>query len=137
MGIKDIQGALPINFPSDTNYYQLGVERLAYLNKTSIEANAKPLVDNFSPTMDYALKAHLFGYLFSRDNLPPLERELVVVSTLSALGNVNAQLRSHLRITRNLGVGNDQMQKVISTLQQSIGNDLANNAQSVLQQLAN
>ena len=87
--------------------------------------------------MDYALKAHLFGYLFSRDNLPPLERELVVVSTLSALGNVNAQLRSHLRITRNLGVGNDQMQKVISTLQQSIGNDLANNAQSVLQQLAN
>lgn len=136
-GIKDVQGAIPSTLPSDTNYYQLGIERLAYLNKTSIKDNTKPLFENFSPTMDYALKAHLFGYLFSRDNLSPLERELVVVSTLSALGDVNAQLRSHLRITGNLGVDNVQMQKVINTLQQSIGNDLANNAQSVLQQLSN
>ena len=59
----------------------------------------------------------------------------MVVSTLSALGDVNAQLRSHLRITRNLGVNNTQMQKIVATLQQSIGVDLANNTQSVLQQL--
>ncbi|MDC5403383.1 carboxymuconolactone decarboxylase family protein [Acinetobacter baumannii] len=134
-GIKDTQGAMPSTLPSNTDYYQLGIERLAYLNKTSIEDNSKPLFDNFSPTMDHALKAHLFGYLFSRDNLPPLERELVVVSTLSALGSVNAQLRSHLRITQNLGVDATQMQKIMTTLQQAIGNDLANNAQSVVQQL--
>ncbi|MFU8927977.1 cupin domain-containing carboxymuconolactone decarboxylase family protein [Acinetobacter puyangensis] len=134
-GIKDIQGALPNTLPSGTDYYQLGIERLAYLNKTSIEDNTKPLFENFSPTMDYALKAHLFGYLFSRDNLAPLEREIIVVSTLSALGDVNAQLRSHLRITQNLGLNSVQMQKIISTLQQSIGIDLAKNAQSVLQQL--
>lgn len=135
LGIKDVQGAVPSTLPSDTNYYQLGVERLAYLNKTPVQDNEKPLFENFSPTMDYALKAHLFGYLFSRDNLSPLERELVVVSTLSALGDVNAQLRSHLRITRNLGVNDTQMQKIVATLQQSIGVDLANNTQSVLQQL--
>ncbi|WP_335977992.1 carboxymuconolactone decarboxylase family protein, partial [Acinetobacter calcoaceticus] len=134
-GIKDTQGAMPSTLPSKTDYYQLGIERLAYLNKTSIEDNSKPLFDNFSPTMDHALKAHLFGYLFSRDNLPPLERELVVVSTLSALGDVNAQLRSHLRITQNLGVDAAQMQKIMMTLQQAVGNDLANNAQSVVQQL--
>lgn len=134
-GIKDTQGAMPSTLPSNTDYYQLGIERLAYLNKTSIEDNSKPLFDNFSPTMDHALKVHLFGYLFSRDNLPPLERELVVVSTLSALGDVNAQLRSHLRITQNLGVDATQMQKIMTTLQQAVGNDLANNAQSVVQQL--
>ena len=106
-GIKEIQGALPSTLPRGTDYYQLGIKRLAYLNKSSIEDNTQPLFENFSPTMDYALKAHLFGYLFSRDNLAPLEREIVVVSTLSALGDVNAQLRSHLRITRNLGMGND------------------------------
>ncbi|MEG2193134.1 MAG: carboxymuconolactone decarboxylase family protein, partial [Oscillospiraceae bacterium] len=126
-GIKDIQGALPSPLPSDTDYYQLGIERLAYLNKTSIEDNTKPLFEDFSPTMDYALKAHLFGYLFSRDNLLPLEREIVVVSTLSAMGDVNTQLRSHLRITRNLGVDATQMQRIISTLQQAVGSDLANN----------
>ena len=134
-GIKDIHGAMPSSLPSHTDYYQRGVERLSYLNKTSIEDNSKPLFENFSPTMDYALKAHLFGYLFSQDNLPPLERELVVISTLSALGNVNAQLRSHLRITQNLGVDAVQMQKIMAALQQAVGSDLANNAQSVLQQL--
>lgn len=134
-GIKDIQGAMPTPLPNSTDYYRLGIERLAYLNKTSIQDNSKPLFENFSPTMDYALKAHLFGYLFSRDNLPPLEREIIVVSTLSALGDVNAQLRSHLRITQNLGVDSVQMQKIINTLQQAVGRDLANNAQSVLKQL--
>lgn len=134
-GIKDLQGALPSTLPRGTDYYQLGIEQLADLNKTSIEESSKPLVADFSPTMDYALKAHLFGYLFSRDNLSPLEREIVVVSTLSAMGDVNAQLRSHLRITQNLGVDSVQMQKIISTLQQAVGRDLANNTQDVLQQL--
>ncbi|CAM4345591.1 hypothetical protein F901_02050 [Acinetobacter dispersus] len=134
-GIKDIQGALPSTLPSGTDYYQLGIEKLADLNKTSIEESSKPLVENFSPTMDYALKAHLFGYLFSQDNLSALEREIVVVSTLSAMGDVNAQLRSHLRITRNLGGDATQMQKIISNLQQAVGRGLANNAQDVLQQL--
>ncbi|WP_224965193.1 cupin domain-containing carboxymuconolactone decarboxylase family protein [Acinetobacter guillouiae] len=134
-GIKDIQGALPSTLPRGTDYYQLGIEQLADLNNTSIEESSKPLVADFSPTMDYALKAHLFGYLFSQDNLSPLEREIVVVSTLSAMGDVNAQLRSHLRITRNLGVDTAQMQKIISTLQQAVGRGLANNAQDVLQHL--
>ena len=124
-GIKDMQGVLPSTLPSDTDYYQLGKERLVYLNKASLEDNSKPLFENFSPTMDYALKAHLFGYLFSRDNLAPLEREIIVVSTLSALGDVNAQLRSHLRITQNLGVGSVEMQKIMVTLQQAVGNDVA------------
>lgn len=134
-GIKDLQGALPSTLPRGTDYYQLGIEQLADLNNTSVEESSKPLVENFSPTMDYALKAHLFGYLFSQDNLSPLEREIVVVTTLSAMGDVNAQLRSHLRITRNLGVDTTQMQKIISTLQQAVGRDLANNTQDVLQQL--
>lgn len=136
-GIKDLQGALPSTLPRGTDYYQLGIEQLADLNNTSIEESSKPLVENFSPTMDYALKAHLFGYLFSQDNLSPLEREIVVVSTLSAMGDVNAQLRSHLRITQNLGIDAAQMQKIMNVLQQTIGNDRTHNAQSVLKQLAN
>lgn len=134
-GIQDVQGAAPSSLASDTNYYQLGNETLARLNKTPLEQSSKPLFDNFSPTIDHALKAHLFGYLFSRDNLGYLERELVVVSTLAALGDVNAQLTSHLRITRNLGVDNTQMQKIMKTLEQDVDPAVARNAQNVLQQL--
>lgn len=134
-GIKDIPGAMPTNLPENTNYYQLGSETLAYLNKTPLAERSQPLFDNFSPTIDHALKAHLFGYLFSRDNLAYLERELVVVSTLAALGDVNAQLTSHLRITRNLGVDKTQMQKIITTLEKDVDPAVSRNAQNVLQQL--
>lgn len=134
-GIRDIQGATPRTLASDTNYYQLGNETLAYLNKLPLEQSSLPLVDNFSPTIDHALKAHLFGYLFSRDNLGFLERELVVVSTLSALGNVEAQLRSHLRITKNLGVDDTQMKKIIVTLEQEVNAQTSRAAQTVLQQM--
>jgi 4-carboxymuconolactone decarboxylase len=134
-GIQDVQGATPTALVSDTNYYQLGNETLAYLNKIPLEKSSQPLFDNFSPTMDHALKAHLFGYLFSRDNLGYLERELVVVSTLSALGDVNAQLTSHLRITRNLGIDQTQMQRIMKTLGKEVDPAVARNAQNVLQQL--
>ena len=134
-GIQYAEGSAPSSLARDTNYYQLGSETLAQLNKTPLEQSSKPLFDNFSPTIDHALKAHLFGYLFSRDNLGYLERELVVVSTLAALGDVNAQLTSHLRITRNLGVDNTQMQRIMKTLEQDVDPAVARNAQQVLQQL--
>lgn len=134
-GIKDPQGAMPSKLPDNTDYYQRGNETLARLNQIPLEQSSQPLFDNFSPTMDHALKSHLFGYLFSRDNLGYLERELVVVGTLAALGNVNAQLRSHLRITQNLGVRPSEMKKVMSTLKNSVGKDVARNAEGVLQLL--
>jgi len=134
-GIKDTAGAMPGNLPDNTDYYQLGSETLGYLNKTPLAESSQPLFDNFSPTIDHALKAHLFGYLFSRDNLGYLERELVVVGTLAALGDVNAQLASHLRITGNLGVDPTQMQKIITTLEKDVDPAVSHNAQQVLQQL--
>ncbi|MBF7681885.1 carboxymuconolactone decarboxylase family protein [Acinetobacter sp. B5B] len=134
-GIKDEEGALPHVLADSTSYYQRGIAQLSALNKASVAENSKPLFDNFSPTMDYALKSHLFGYLFSRDNLSPLDRELVVIGSLSALGGVNAQLRSHLKITQNLGVHKTEMQRIIVMLRQSIGEDWASNTQNVFNEI--
>lgn len=135
-GILDEQGVQPKSLPSSTNYYQLGTETLADLNNTDRANSVAPLFDNFSPTMDYALKSYLFGYLFSRDNLSSLDRELIVVTTLVALGDVNPQLRSHLRIIRNLGVDATQMHKVMVNLQQVLEKEQIENADYVLKQLA-
>ncbi|MFB9134486.1 cupin domain-containing carboxymuconolactone decarboxylase family protein [Vibrio olivae] len=134
-GIHDNMGVLPNDLPKSTDYYQRGNQTLAYLNQVPVEQVSGPLFNNFSPTVDHALKAHLFGYLFSRDNLPHLYRELVVVSSLSALGDVNAQLRSHLRIATTLGVDATQMDRVFSQFEQAMGGDLTTNAKSVLLQL--
>ncbi len=136
-GITDPLGATPTTstlktLAGDTHYYQLGAETLAYLTKAPAE---QPLLDNFSPTIDYALKAHLFGYLFSRNNLNYIDRELVTIATLSALGNVNNQLNSHFKIVYNLGLGDHQLQQIIATLDKEVEPKVAKNSLSVLQQL--
>lgn len=134
-GIIDTAGPMPSDLASNTNYYELGNNTLSRLTGRSITEASAPLFDNFSPTIDYALKTHLFGYLFSRDNLGYLERELVVVSTLSALRNVNPQLRSHLNITKNLGVNEHNMDKIFKILKRDLGGATANNTKSVWQKL--
>jgi 4-carboxymuconolactone decarboxylase len=131
-GILDQQGPTPNNLASDANYYELGTETLSYLTNTSAQ---EPLFENFSPTIDYALKAHLFGYLFSRDNLSYVDRELVTIATLAALGNVNSQLTSHFKVVQNLGLKDTQLQQIITTLKNEVNPDTANNSAAVLQQL--
>ncbi|OOF71342.1 carboxymuconolactone decarboxylase family protein [Rodentibacter caecimuris] len=66
--------------------------------------------------IDYALKAHLFGYLFSRDNLSAVNRELVTVSTLADLETVQNQLRSHFGILKNLGLNETELKRLIAKL---------------------
>lgn len=135
-GIQDKQGDVASDLPETTDYYQLGTVTLGALQKRSTAEAQQPLFDNFSSTMDHALKAHLFGYLFSRDNLVPLERELVVLGTLSALEGTNSQLTSHLRITQNLGVNDAQMQRIIQTLADQVDPALAENAETVYLQMS-
>jgi len=130
--IKDTTGSAPTPSTNDINYYQLGTETLSYLTNAPAD---KPLVENFSPTIDYALKAHLFGYLFSRDNLSYIDRELVTIATLAALGNVNSQLTSHFKIVQNLGLKDSQLQQIIATLKVDVNADIATNSSAVLQQL--
>lgn len=131
-GIQDYAGPLPNNIASDTNFYQLGTETLSHLTNAPAD---KPLFENFSPTIDYALKAHLFGYLFSRDNVSFIDRELVTLATLSALGNVNSQLTSHFKVTYNLGLRDKQFQQVIQILDKEVNPEIAKNSEAVLQQL--
>ena len=135
-GIHDLQGATASVLPNTTNYYQLGNETLAKLQKRELSDAEKPLFENFSPTIDYALKAHLFGYLFSRDNLSALDRELVVLSTLSTLEGVDSQLASHLKITQNLGVDAVHMERFIDVLSQQVDAEMAKNTQRVFQQIS-
>lgn len=68
--------------------------------------------------VDYALKAHLFGYLFSRDNLSAVNRELVTVSTLASLETVQNQLCSHLGILKNLGLNETELKQVVDEIRQ-------------------
>ena len=124
-GIQDPQGNPPTQAePSD--YYALGTHTLNTLNGRDNSA----VLWNFDG-VDYALKAHLFGYLFSRDNLSAVNRELVTISTLASLETVQNQLRSHLGILKNLGLNETELKRVMDQIRQQ-NPTAADKAESVL-----
>lgn len=130
-GIKDEAGkdASPVAAGSD--FYELGEQTQEYIFGRDYSGTA--LFD--SPAVDYGLKAYLFGYLFSRDNLGFLEREIIAVSTLAALDNVNMQLKSHLDGARNLGVTDEQFERIFKILSECVGETKVQNARDVLKSL--
>lgn len=127
-GIADKADNQTVNFAGGDTAYQTGVANL-----TTLTGRTPPDVLAGYEGVDYALKAHLFGYLFSRENLSPVNRQLVTLSTLMALGNVNAQLKSHLNNTQNLGITKDDLHKVINQMQSVLGKQKGDNARAVLE----
>lgn len=111
-GINDPQGKQPTELGS-VDYYELGTQKLAALTNRPTES---PIFE-FAPAVDYAIKAQLFGYQFSRDNLGDVERELATIGSLVGLGDsVNAQLRSHLALLKNLGLTENTFNQLVSAV---------------------
>ncbi|MDB5838200.1 MAG: Carboxymuconolactone decarboxylase [Herminiimonas sp.] len=92
-----------------------------------------PLFD-FAPTIDEYLKTHLFGDIFERDNLDWQSRELATVGMLSALPGVEAQLRSHMRISMNVGLTVSQLDQLVQVLTERVGTESATRARIALNQ---
>ena len=128
-GIKDKEGRKSENLESE-DFYSDGVKVLEILTQRDSSA----ILWDFDG-IDYALKAHLFGYLFSRENLSYVNRELTTVSTLSALDGVDAQLASHMNISRNLGLSKAELQKVADTLRKNNILKSAENIERILEKI--
>ncbi|MFD1261654.1 cupin domain-containing carboxymuconolactone decarboxylase family protein [Entomomonas asaccharolytica] len=121
-GINDPQGKLATEL-GNVDYYQLGTEKLASLTNRPTQT---PIFE-FAPVVDYAIKAQLFGYQFSRDNLGDVERELTTIGSLVGLGeSVNAQLRSHLSLMKNLGLTETSFKQLTETVNSSQAQNLRN-----------
>ncbi|WP_373754365.1 carboxymuconolactone decarboxylase family protein, partial [Neisseria weixii] len=58
----------------------------------------------------------MFGYLFSRENLNAVNREIVATTTLATLETVPNQLRSHFNILKNLGLSETELQRIVQAL---------------------
>lgn len=111
-GVVDPQGNLATEL-GPVDYYQLGEQKLAALtNRATTSA-----IFDFAPAIDYAIKAQLFGYQFSRDNLGDVDRELVTIGSLIGLGDsVNAQLYSHLLLLKQLGLTEEGLLQIASVI---------------------
>ncbi|RZK82371.1 MAG: hypothetical protein EOO92_01955 [Pedobacter sp.] len=130
-GVNDKLGAdaSPIN--NGGNKYNRGKQILEKLTGVK-ETGPKKGYAAFAPTMDVFLKEHLFADIFERDILTFADRELVTVSVISAIGDAEPMLRSHLSICLNVGLTPEQLQHFVGVIKSTVGQKEAEAAQSVL-----
>jgi 4-carboxymuconolactone decarboxylase len=129
-GIDDPAGSEPQRLPAGTDMLELGTANQTRLSGAPV---AGPLFD-FAPAIDQFLKTHLFGDIFSRDNLDWPSREIATVAALAALDGLDSQLRSHLGIAMNTGLTEAQLRDLITHLHACAGPDRSGRAAQLLDQ---
>ncbi|WP_169777104.1 carboxymuconolactone decarboxylase family protein [Campylobacter mucosalis] len=110
----------------DSDFYAKGVQMLSML----LGQKAPELLQN-DATFDFMLKSYLFGFLFDSHILSPLDREIIVISVLSSLDGVEAQLKSHLKIAKNLGLEISDFNKITSNLEPKTAKNLLKNLKEI------
>lgn len=130
-GINDEEGRSASLLPTDKTSLEFGTE-----NQTKLvgQVVAGPLFD-FSPEIDQYLKAHLFGDIFQRDVLSWKQRELATIAALANVPGVNSQLRAHYGISLNNDVTPAELNAFVKVLAEECAQDVADNAQQVLDEL--
>ena len=67
----------------------------------------------FVPQIDEYLKAHLFGDIFSRDNVSWKTREIATVAMLAVRDGVDGQLNAHINIAKHNGVSDEDVAQIL------------------------
>ncbi len=107
--IKDAAGRLPGPLPTGKS-----VEFGAANQRKLFGRDAQGAVLAFAPAIDEYLKAHLFGDIFSRDNLDWRTRELATVAALASMNGVQNELNAHIAHGRRTGLTETQIDAIVT-----------------------
>lgn len=135
-GIADKEGAPASEIEHTKSKYERGRDNLEKLSGAPKDAT-KAGYAVFCPEIEVMLKEHLFADLFDRDVLTYTERELVTISVISAIGNAEPMLKSHLNISLKNGISPGQLHEFIQVIHKSVGKKEAKAAKAVLQDILN
>jgi alkylhydroperoxidase/carboxymuconolactone decarboxylase family protein YurZ len=133
-GINDVLGAKASPIPDEQPKYERGKKVLGELTKMPQPATPSGY-SAFAPVIDTFLKEHLFADIFERDILTYVERELVTISVLSAIGSAEPMLRSHLAICLNVGLTPEQLNEFTGVIRSTFGKKEADAAKEVLNEV--
>jgi 4-carboxymuconolactone decarboxylase len=131
-GIEDEIGPEASPLPADMNKDEYGARVRATLAgwDTIPEPGGYQL---FAPIIDTFLKEHLFADIFARDILDFQSRELATVSALASMTGTAGQLWFHLGAAMNTGLSEAQMQDFVAVLKAKVGQQEAEDAAALLQ----
>ncbi|MDR3237562.1 MAG: carboxymuconolactone decarboxylase family protein [Spirochaetia bacterium] len=114
-GGKDAQGKLPGPRPAGKSI------EFGTVNQTRlVGAPVKGEIYDFAPAIDEFLKAHLFGDIFSRDNLDWQTREVATIAMLAAVPGLEPQLNAHIAIGKHNGLTDAQTQAILALVKNEI-----------------
>lgn len=133
-GIKDIAGAEASPIADDKTKYERGKKILGELLGTP-QPDKLSGYSAFAPAIDTFLKEHLFADIFERDVLTYKQRELVTISVISAIGEADPMLRSHLGISLKVGWSANQLEEFIETINPTISKKKRKAAKAVLNEI--
>lgn len=133
-GIKDNLGKEASSITSDSSKYERGKKILGELTGTP-QPDKLSGYSAFAPTIDAFLKEHLFADIFERDILTYAQRELVTISVISAIGDAEPMLQSHLGISLKMGISPIQLKEFIEVINLKIGEKESNSARKVLDEV--
>jgi 4-carboxymuconolactone decarboxylase len=115
--IKDEEGKTPDKQTFKNGRFEFGKDVQTELTGSTATGSAQ----KFVPVIDTFLKEHLFADIFSRNNLDYQSREIATISALASLGGTEAQLMSHLKVGKNIGLTEEQLRSVASILSAKVG----------------
>ena len=130
-GIKDEIGKESSPIPADRNSIEYGTEVQTYIAGGAVKGG----MYDFAPAIDEYLKGHLFGDIFGRDALDYKTREIATIAALANIKGVNPQLMAHFNIGMNVGLTREQVQSIVYTIDEKVGNAEGENAQQVLNEV--
>lgn len=133
-GINDVVGKESSIVDSENNKYERGKEILGLLTQTK-QSDKLSGYSAFAPAIDTFLKEHLFADIFERDVLTYAQRELVTISVISAIGDAEPMLQSHLGISLNVGWSPQQLNEFVTVISPTINKEKSNAAKVVLDQV--
>lgn len=131
-GIDTVKGEDTAVFPQQDSL-ERGTKVQAELTGRTIGPAPGNLYE-FVPEIDYYLKAHLFGDVFTNSALDFRSREIITISVQAALP-APAQLRSHLQVAMHNGITPDELTEYIAVLRAQIGDLEADLASRLLQEI--
>jgi len=130
-GINDVEGKKIIVENNVEDKYEQGRKTLETLSKTPQSKPAKGFGE-FAPRIDAFLKEHLFADIFVSDVLTYQQRELVTISALASLSDVESQLQSHIGIGKNTGITDNQLEQLANLIQESVSKTQANTVRKII-----
>ena len=119
-GINDTIGVEASSITNNSSKYDRGKQILGELTGKP-QPNTLSGYSAFAPAIDTFLKEHLFADIFERDILTYAQRELVTISVISAIGEAEPMLKSHLSICLNVGITPNQLEEFVTVIKPSIG----------------